>query len=300
MRSLFESIFSVSSDPNKAGKNIRDAMGVTFTLQALGVPDGSINNIAKDCTIKDGEFRYDPRRDTSLILAPKKDVKDQLEGYGIDSINTTGVDLYMFHQGSDNLAILNDKTFCKNIYGSLINLEGYRDISNINLTSDSYITIYSHAPVGARNLNINCNSLAIKAPMALSGISGTVRDSIRITLDKRQGPNLDRIFKELFKTSYKDYKEQWYYNQMLDIPSDILSNQFCDTRHIKVPQIIMQFDFNDGHRIFFIAQKFDFGTQTLKFIEGGAENVNKRLYHYRHYHKLMDINGWHCLLYPDR
>lgn len=300
MKSLFESIFSVSNDPNKAGKDIRDAMGIIFTLRALGVPDDYADTISGYCIVEDGVLKYDPKHDATLILAPKKDVKDQLDSCGINGINAMGTaELYLFHKGPDNLDILNDKTFCKNIYGYRIDLEGYRNISNINLTSDSHITVSSHAPVGARNLNINCNSLVINAPMALSGISGTVRNSIRVTLDKRQGPNLDHIFKELFKISYKDYKEQWYYNQMLDIPSDILSNPFCDIRHIKVPQIIMQFDFNDGHRISFIAQKFDFGTGTLKFIKGAAKNANKRFTHYRHYHKLIDIDGWHCLLYTD-
>ena len=302
MGSSLESIFSVSNDPNKAGKDIRDAMGVTFTLQALGVPEGSMNSIVGDCTIKDGEFRYDPRRNTSLILAPKKYVKDQLENLRINGINAVGVDLYMFHKGSDTLPILNDKTFCKNIDGYRIILMDYLDISNININSGSHIVISSSAPVSARNLNVNCNILTINAPMALSGILGTVRDSIWINLDKRQGPNRDRVFEELFKISYRDYKKQWYYNQMLDIPSDILSHPFCDVSHIKVPRIEIQFGFNDGHRILFIAQKYDFGTHRLKFIEGATVNA-MRINHYRHYrrfYKLADIDGWHCLLYTDR
>lgn len=45
MRSLYESIFSVPNDPNKAGKNIQDAMGVVFTLQALGVHDNYIDTV---------------------------------------------------------------------------------------------------------------------------------------------------------------------------------------------------------------------------------------------------------------
>lgn len=300
MRSLYESIFSVPNDPNKAGKNIQDAMGVVFTLQALGVHDNYIDTIKGDCAIKDGVLRYNPNHDTRLILSPKRDVKDQLEACGVNGIDAVGVELYITRTTPDTLAVLNDKNFCKNIHGSSVFLIEYRDISNINVDGNPNINISSNVPVGARNLNVNCNTLTINAPMALSGISGRVWNGIEVNLDKRHGPNTERIFEEIFKVSYKDFKKKWYYNEILKIPSDILSNPFCDIKHIKTPRIIVRFYLNDGHQIIFVAQEKDFIKYNLRFIEGGEEDANKRLTHYRRFHELADIDGWHCMVYAER